>query len=306
MSQALAYTVALCTHDHADRLKRTLADLMCLLLPQAPWEFLVVDNASGDSTPLLLEQQSWPAGWQVRVVREDKLGVAHARNRAVAEARGDYLIFLDDDETPDADWLVTYENFIREKKPDAFGGRIEIMFESAPPLWLTDELLGFLGRLDYGDQPLPLTAPDTPCYTGNFGFRLAACRTVGAFDTQLGRRGSANNGGEDVDFYKRLVAAGFTVWWIPDAVIYHRIQAAKLRRSYFLDLHYRQGRMEAVRRRGGASRLPPMYFYGQLLRALGAVWSVYRSGGRDATLRKEMNVAYFVGQILGWAFGKRT
>jgi hypothetical protein len=88
-------------------------------------------------------------------------------------------------------------------------------------------------------------------------------------------------------------------------VIHHRIQAAKLERSYFLDLHYRMGRMEAIRKRGNGSRLPPPYLFGQFLRALGAVWTVYRQAGRNATLRKEMNVAYFLGQIRGWAFGPR-
>jgi GT2 family glycosyltransferase len=108
-----------------------------------------------------------------------------------------------------------------------------------------------------------------------------------------------------VDFYRRLLDAGFTVWWTPDAVIHHRIQAVKLERSYFLDLHYRMGRMEAIRRRGSGSRLPPPYLFGQLLRALTAVWAIYRQAGRNATLRKEMNVAYFFGQIRGWAFGPR-
>jgi GT2 family glycosyltransferase len=108
-----------------------------------------------------------------------------------------------------------------------------------------------------------------------------------------------------VDFYRRLLDAGFQVWWTPEAVIHHRIQTAKLERSYFLDLHYKLGRMEAIRTRGNGSRLPPNYFYGQLLRAMASVWSVYRQAGRNASLRKEMNVVYFLGLILGWAFGPR-
>jgi hypothetical protein len=86
-------------------------------------------------------------------------------------------------------------------------------------------------------------------------------------------------------------------------VIHHRIQAAKLARSYFLELHYRMGRMEAIRKRGLGSRVPPLYLYGQLGRALRSVGQVWRQAGREGTLRKEMNVAYFVGQIGGWAFG---
>lgn len=299
----LAYTVALCTHNHADRLERTLADLPRIRPPSAAWELLVIDNGSRDATPDLLARHAWPAGWTVRVVREDKLGIAHARNRAIAEAHGEYLIFLDDDESADPNWLLSYETLILACSPDAFGGRIEVVFEDPRPRWLSDELLGFLGKLDWGQEVKPLNDPATPLYTGNFGFRRRIVDQIGLFDISLGRRGKENNGGEDVDFYRRIVGAGLTVWWNPDAVIYHRIQAAKLWRGYFHDLHYRQGRMEGIRQRGMDSRMPPRYLFGQLLRAIGSTWTQRRQEGRHATVRKEMNVAYFIGQIRGWAFG---
>lgn len=302
---SLAYTVALCTHNHADRLARTLADLAKLRQPQAAWEFLVIDNGCRDATPDLLARHAWPTGWQVRVVREDKLGLSNARNRAIAEARGEYIIFMDDDETADPDWLCAFERLILDKQPDAFGGRIRVLFEDMRPPWLSDELLGFLGELNRAEAIAPLTDPYTSFYGGNFGFRKTVCARVGDFDAMLGRKGTDNTGGEEVDFYRRLLDAGFKVWWTPEAVIHHRIQAAKLERSYFLDLHYRMGRMEAIRQRGEGSRLPPPYLFGQLLRALGAVWTPYRQAGRNATLRKEMNVAYFFGQIIGWAFASR-
>jgi glycosyltransferase involved in cell wall biosynthesis len=303
---SIAYTVALCTHNHADRLIRTLADLAELQSPRAPWELLVIDNGCHDETPELLAHYAWPTDWQARVVREEKLGLSNARNRAIAEARGDYVIFMDDDETPDPDWLCAYERLILDQKPDAFGGRIRVLFEDLRPLWLSDELLGFLGELNRAEEIVPLTDPGASFYGGNFGIHRSVCATVGHFDAMLGRKGTDNTGGEEVDFYRHLLAAGLKVWWTPEAVIHHRIQAAKLNRSYFLDLHYRQGRMEAIRRRGAGSRLPPNYLYGQLLRAMASTWSVYRQAGRNATLRKEMNVAYFLGQIFGWAFGPRS
>lgn len=298
---AVSYSVALCTHNHAERLLRTLGDLPQIRAPKSAWELLIIDNASSDSTPDLLGRHVWPPGWTVRIVREEQLGIANARNRAIREATGEYLIFIDDDETADPDWLCAYERLIEAHDPDAFGGRIEVLFEDPRPAWLSDELLGFLGRLDWSDQIIPLTQPSTPLYTGNFGFRLALCDSVGRFDTALGRLGSENNGGEDVDFYRRLLRAGFKILWTPEAVIHHRIQAAKLNRQYFKDLHYRQGLMETRRQQGKRSRFPPRYLYGQLLRACIAVWHEYRRGGRNATLRREMNVAYFLGQIVGWS-----
>jgi len=298
-----AYTVALCTHNHADRLLRTLAELPGIRPPRAAWELLVIDNASRDGTPEILANNPWPAGWTVRVLREEKLGLSNARNRAIREARGEYVIFIDDDETADPDWLCAFERLIEAQAPDAFGGRIEVLFEDPRPAWLRDELLGFLGQLNRHPAIAPLSEPGDSFYGGNFGFRKSVCERVGAFDADLGRKGTDNTGGEEVDFYRRLLAAGFKVWWTPEAVIHHRIQTAKLDRRYFIDLHYRQGRMEAVRRRGNRSRLPPRYLVGQMARAVLAVWQAFRAGGRDATLRREMNVAYFVGYINGWLFG---
>lgn len=299
------YTVALCTHNHADRLVRTLGDLATIRAPREPWELLIIDNACRDATPVLLAQQDWPAEWNVRVVREEQLGLSNARNRAIREAHGEYLIFIDDDETADPDWLCAFERLIDAHSPDAFGGRIRVMFEDQRPPWLRDELLGFLGDLNHGEVVAPLIAPDTSFYGGNFGFRKSVCESIGAFDSQLGRKGTDNTGGEEVDFYRRLLAAGLKVWWTPEAVIHHRIQAAKLDRRYFRDLHYRQGRMEAIRQRGARPRIPPLYLYGQLWRACKSVVTQFRKGGRDITVRREMNVSYFAGQIIGWAFGRR-
>lgn len=305
MTSTYAYTVALCTHNHADRLVRTLGDLSALALPRALWELVIIDNASKDETPELLGCHQWPAGWSVRVIREEKLGLSNARNRAIQEACGEYLIFIDDDETPDADWLCAYERLIEDKQPDAFGGRISVLFEDARPAWLQDNLLGFLGELNRFDSITPLTEPSTSFYGGNFGFRKSVIDRVGGFDATLGRKGSDNTGGEEVDFYRRLLSAGYKVWWTPEAVIYHRIQAIKLSRRYFLDLHFCQGRMEGCRQRGTASRVPPLYLVPQLWRAIHAAVERRLQQGSDHSLRLDMNVVYFMGFILSWAFGKR-
>jgi glycosyltransferase involved in cell wall biosynthesis len=302
---SVAYTVALCTHDHADRLVRTLADLRKLRLPDARWELLIVDNGCNDATASLLAHERWPAGWQVRVVREEKLGLSNARNCALCEASGDYLIFIDDDETPDPDWLCAFEALIRDHAPDAFGGPIEVLFEGHRPAWLTDDLLGFLGQLNRAGTTTRLTEPGTSFNGGNFGVRRTVCKTVGGFDPALGRKGADNTGGEEVDFYRRLLASGFKVWWTPKALIFHRIQAIKLKRSYFHDLHYRQGQMEAIRKRGSGSRVPPKYLIPQFWRALRALLQEWRARGPSATVRKEMNVAYFIGYLSGWAFGEQ-
>ena len=303
-STATSLTVALCTHNHARRLNKTLLGLARLVPPESPWELLIVDNASTDDTAQLVASPGWRTpGTKVRVVREERLGVSNARNRAISEASGEYVVFMDDDETPDPQWLRAYERIILAHRPDSLGGRIEVQLEdSNRPSWLQDELLGFLGRLDYGGTTRPLTEFDTPIFTGNAGFLKETFARIGLFDAGLGRRGANNTGGEDVDIYRRMIRAGCSVWWVPDAVIHHRVTAGKLRRSYFLDLHFRQGCTEGLRKRGNASRIPPRYLLPQLWRAARSALKQRFTLGRNFSLRKEMNVAYFIGYLYAWAF----
>ena len=88
--------------------------------------------------------------------------------------------------------------------------------------------------------------------------------------------------------------------WVSGATIFHRILANKLRRNYFLELHYRQGLSEGAYNRADKSRFPPMYLFGQLVRAIKSALHTRFVAGRDHSLRLEMNVVYFVGYILGW------
>ena len=303
MTPHIGLTVALCTHNHADRLVRTLNDLCKLNMPNVAWELLVVDNDCTDATPHLLKEYKWPNLWRVRAVREENLGLSHARNRAIREAHGDYIVFIDDDETPDPDWLCAYQRLVRVHKPDAFGSRIRVMLEDARPTWLQDELLGFLGELNRFEQIVQLTERGDHFYGGNFGFRKSIVTQVGDFDGRLGRKGTLNRGGEETDFYRRLLAAGMSVWWTPEAVLYHRISGVKLTRSYFLDLHFQQGRVDGDRKRGTRSRVPPAYLWPQVYRAHARALNQRVKSGANFSLRLEMNAAYFVGYFAGWIAG---
>lgn len=300
-------TVALCTHNHLDRLRLTLAALQTLAGPPQGWELLLVDNASSDGTAEYLATQKWrPHGPAVRVVREAKLGLSNARNCAIAQAAGEYLLFIDDDETPHPQWLVSHAAAMVEHRPDALGGPIDVQFvDGDRPAWLQDELLGFIGKLDHGGQRGWLTDAKTPIFGGNFAFRRAVFEQIGNFDAGLGRLGAANIGGEDIEIYDRLLQRNCSVRWVPDALIYHRVESPKLKRGYFLDLHYRQGRTEGARMRGRALRLPPRYVFAQFNRAVWRALSRRRESGADKSLRSEMNAVYFLGQIAGWIFGSR-
>lgn len=295
-------TVVICTHNHAPALEKTLAALGAIQAPDALWELLIVDNASTDDTSKLLSESNWKLpGISCRAVHEENLGVAHARNRGLREATGEYVLFLDDDETPAPDWLVQMVSHITTTTADAIGGRIEIDLDGCEwPKWLHGELPGFLGQLHYGTEHHWLEQFTTPIFTGNAAFLKNKALELGGFDVNLGRRGGAQTGGEDTDMYRRMLTHGCRILWAPDALIYHRIEKWKLRKSYFLDLHYRQGRMEGARKRGANSRVPPAYLWPQVARAYLKAFGERLRKGSDHSLRLEMNAAYFTGYVMGW------
>src|SRR5262252_3584882 len=88
-------SVIVCTHNpQPDRLRRTLDSLKDQSLARDQWELLVVDNAS-DTKVSGTSDVSWHS--RGRHIREEKLGLTPARLRGIAEAEGELLVFVDDD-----------------------------------------------------------------------------------------------------------------------------------------------------------------------------------------------------------------
>src|SRR5262245_48553854 len=117
-------SVCICTYNRSESLQRTLESLAAQ--PNAnssATELLIVDNNCTDDTCQIVE--AFRLSLPVRRAIEDRQGLAHARNRAVTESRGDILLFTDDDVRFGPCWLAAYEDAIR-RFPDAdyFGGRV--------------------------------------------------------------------------------------------------------------------------------------------------------------------------------------
>src|SRR5262249_57748734 len=96
-------SVIVCTHNPRDDfLSRVFDALRAQTLPMAQWELLLVDNASNDAL-----ERKWPVSWHPhgRHVREDRLGLSWARQRGVRESHGEVLIFVDDDNLLETQYL---------------------------------------------------------------------------------------------------------------------------------------------------------------------------------------------------------
>lgn len=298
-------TVAFCTFKRAYRLNALVGALRSQHCP-VPFEILAVNNASPDNTLDELARLQGQAGPPLRIVTESVPGIVPARNRVLAEAmNSEFLLFIDDDELPEPGWLAAAYDALAREGADCVGGRIEIDFDGrARPAWLDDEISGFLGRLDHGAEAFWIEDDRTPVWTGNIGYAMRLFRDDPAlrFDARYNRAGVALGGGEDAMMFRALVARGARLRYRPDMAIRHAVEDWKLRRTYFLRLHFRAGM------RTGRHALPdyprtvfgiPPFLLIQALRQTGRAMAM-QLAWRPGALRQAMNAAHALGCLAGY------
>lgn len=79
------------------------------------WELVIVDDGSTDGTEALLREKyaEWFASGAFKYLRQSNSGVCRARNRGLAESRGDWIAYLDSDNLVRSDWLQSFADEIR-------------------------------------------------------------------------------------------------------------------------------------------------------------------------------------------------
>lgn len=224
-------------------LQRALQSLAAAARPTVAWEVLVIDNGSSNDTLSIVE--SFCGKLPIRYVHEEVAGLSNARNRAVREARGDWIVWTDDDVTVSTRWLVAYVEAI-EQHSDAkvLGGPIAIEFEGSPPTWLMSGLSfvvdAYAGRMDFRGS---FAARGPKPYGANFALQRPAALSL-PFDPTLGRHPLwPTRGGEETVVIAQVLTNGAKGWWVPDALITHHIdasrQSTRYLRSYFIDAGWR-------------------------------------------------------------------
>jgi glycosyltransferase involved in cell wall biosynthesis len=226
-------SVVICTWNRAALLRQTLERMRALQVPAGvTWEVLVVNNACSDDTDAVLA--TFAELLPVRRLYEPQPGKSYALNRAVAEARGAYLVFTDDDVLVEPDWLAAYlAAFARHPEAAVFGGPIRPWFEGTPPEWLVrtfDRVQFAYAALDLGPTPRQFGGHDLP-FGANLAIRTADHRRY-RYDTTLGPRPGRALRGEETVLVGRMLADGATGWWVPEARVLHFVPAARQNTRY--------------------------------------------------------------------------
>jgi len=236
-SAKLQFTAAICTRNRVKELARTL-DALEEQHANAPWEILVVDNASTDDTRRMLEQRAGRSRVPFQIASESRRGIAFGRNRALEAARGDAIVFVDDDAVPRHGWLQAHVSAFNDSKVVGTGGRILPVLPKSTPYWyeriVSDGNGGPTSRFDFGEQPGDITEGDGQMFpfAANMGMRRDTALEAGGFRTDLGW-GVEWLPGEETELMRRLWRRGGRVRYVPDAVVDHYILESRATWDYY-------------------------------------------------------------------------
>ncbi len=232
-------TIVICTFRREELLARAIASLTAQRRPEGlSFELLVVDNSDDGSAAAVVESAAGAASFPVRRVEAHPPNISVARNAGVRSSQSPFVLFIDDDEELDPDWLETVARAIRTLPHDIIIGGVEPSFERPERATPFVQQL-FSRRLDcaMGEDLYafgPKRTAGVALAIANAIFRRATTFTEPEpFDVTFG-----NCGGEDYDLLCRLQSRGRRIGWMPGAIVREfvpasRCEPAYLRRRFF-------------------------------------------------------------------------
>ena len=218
-------SVCICTY----RRPELLAKLINALKDQASggvftYSVVVVDNDHMGSAREIIHNLIRHSSISISYHIEPEQNIALARNRAVANADGEFIAFIDDDEVPSRSWLMNLYKTRDEFRADGVLGPVVPSYEGNPPEWVV--------RGKFYERPSHRTGEVlnwTNTRTGNVLLRRAIFSSeINMFRLEFG------SGREDRDFFKRMITQGMCFVWCAEAPVYETVPAERCTRSFML------------------------------------------------------------------------
>ena len=308
-SATLKVTVAIPTYNRADFLRQTLAGLVAQQFPRDHFEILVLDNNSTDHTRAVVAEFA-SAHPGPRYLLETRQGLDYARNRAIAEARGEIIVFGDDDILVQPDWLAQMAVPLLAdpaQRIGAVGGEVIPVFPDGLPDWVAEWHSPLSFRPDLG----PLETRHSPM-GANLAFPRFVFDKLGLFHTALDRAAGNYFSGGDSEMIRRVRAAGLEVWFAPAAAVQHQMPASRTTFRYARRHAFDSARSRVIDRSGqpGAAGYLAGRLVGNLFKALGfALLSllnalIFRSGAAKKALVRAWRSCGYLYQIPRSLVGK--
>lgn len=225
--------MCVCTYRRPELLRRLLASLGAQHSEgRFTLSVVVADNDRLESARSVVAAAAASTAVAIRYCVEPRQNIALARNRALEHASGDFVAFIDDDEEASADWLLRLLAALERYGADGVLGPVIPRFATTPPDWIVR------GRVfERPSVPTGTWLRWKQTRTGNVLLRRAIFEDpANRFRAEYGR------GGEDVDFFRRLMAQGLRFVWCAEAAVDETVPDERCRRAYLLKRALLRGR----------------------------------------------------------------
>ncbi len=225
MSDRLKHiSVCICTYKRPELLQKLLQELVVQETQGLfTYSIVVVDNDVLQSAEPVVSAAAKASAVPIRYCLEPQQNIALARNRAVENADGDLVSFIDDDEFPIKNWLLTLFEALQKYKVDGVLGPVKPHFDIEAPAWVRKCKL-----YDRPSYPTGFVIDWRKGRTGNVLLK----REVFADGRELFR--SEFRTGEDQDFFRRAIEKGQKFIWCHEALAYETVPPIRWNRPFIL------------------------------------------------------------------------
>jgi glycosyltransferase involved in cell wall biosynthesis len=233
MDILLQASVVICAYNRAQLLSLCIESINALNFPKENYEVLIIDNNSTDNTADICKAAITKFSLlTIRYFHEPNQGVAYSRTRGAKEAKGNIIAYIDDDCLADANWLNEIVNFYNSHEECmSSGGRIIPEYRVPVADWFGKYFWGLVGNYDLSRSVFQMKGVRYPS-GANMHFRKTAFEKYGYFDSDLGRSGKSLMAGEEKAMYLKLIHANEKVFYLPQVIVYHHVEANKFDKEY--------------------------------------------------------------------------
>lgn len=231
-------SVCICTFKRPHMLSNLLSKLQDQVTEDRfTYSAVVVDNDANKTALDTVTDWEIKSSIQIDYFCQPEQNIALTRNKAVTNAKGNFIAFIDDDEFPDKNWLINLHRTLNQYQCAGVLGPVKPYFEAAPPQWIIK------GKIC--DRPTFPTGTilknQNETRTGNVLLNKELfSNQEKPFNPEFGL-----TGGEDVDFFGRMMKKGFTFVWCNEALVYEIVPPERFKRSFHLKKALLRGKVNA-------------------------------------------------------------
>ncbi len=244
MPNVYEISLVICTYNRCRYLPEALQSILKQTLQAAKFELIIVDNNSTDETAnIAREFISSHSELNARYCFEENKGLSHARNRGMQEAQSPVINYVDDDAVLSPGYLEAMLHFFQtHTQAIGAGGKVIPKYESGQePVWMSKYLNGFIGKIDFGNETQQFSKAMKYPVGCNMAYKKDALQKVGGFNNALQFRS------DDKYIFHQLSKISDQVYFVPQAWLYHYIDAHRLELSNFKKLFLKTGNEEKKR-----------------------------------------------------------